>query len=106
MIEEEPVSLVDAPARPLNMIEAINEALDITMARDPDIVILGEDVGYFGGAKHAAEVADVLAQDDDVGIPGHGDVERFVDRLDHVERAHRRFGQADGFFLDHFGAST
>lgn len=53
MLEEEPVSLHDAPARSLNMIEAINEALDITMARDPDVVILGEDVGYFGGVFRA-----------------------------------------------------
>ena len=42
-----------APPRVINMIEAINEALDITMARDPDIVILGEDVGYFGGVFRA-----------------------------------------------------
>ncbi|MBU0668865.1 MAG: alpha-ketoacid dehydrogenase subunit beta, partial [Alphaproteobacteria bacterium] len=35
------------------MIEAINEALDVTMARDPDIVIMGEDVGYFGGVFRA-----------------------------------------------------
>jgi 2-oxoisovalerate dehydrogenase E1 component beta subunit len=58
MIEEQPVSLADAaqsdaPSRPLNMIEAINEALDIMMARDPDVVILGEDVGYFGGVFRA-----------------------------------------------------
>ena len=33
--------------RRLNMIEAINDALDIMMDRDPDVVIMGEDVGYF-----------------------------------------------------------
>jgi 2-oxoisovalerate dehydrogenase E1 component beta subunit len=49
MLEEEPVSLHDAPVRRLNMIEAINDALDIMLARDPDVVIMGEDVGYFGG---------------------------------------------------------
>ena len=32
MLEEEPVSLHEAPTRSLNMIEAINEALDITIA--------------------------------------------------------------------------
>ena len=35
------------------MIEAINEALDLMMARDPDVVIMGEDVGYFGGVFRA-----------------------------------------------------
>ncbi len=39
--------------RRINMIEAINEALDIMLARDPDVVILGEDVGYFGGVFRA-----------------------------------------------------
>jgi len=33
----------------MNMIEAIRSALDVTMDRDPKVVILGEDVGYFGG---------------------------------------------------------
>jgi 2-oxoisovalerate dehydrogenase E1 component beta subunit len=35
--------------RRINMIEAINEALDIMLERDPDVIIMGEDVGYFGG---------------------------------------------------------
>jgi 2-oxoisovalerate dehydrogenase E1 component beta subunit len=33
----------------MNMIEAIRSALDVTMDRDPSVIILGEDVGYFGG---------------------------------------------------------
>ncbi|QJQ33727.1 alpha-ketoacid dehydrogenase subunit beta [Sphingomonas lacunae] len=37
----------------MNMIEAINDALDIMLARDPDVVVLGEDVGYFGGVFRA-----------------------------------------------------
>ena len=52
-IEEAPVSLHDAPMRSLNMIEAINDALDIMLERDPNVVILGEDVGYFGGVFRA-----------------------------------------------------
>ena len=52
-IEEAPVSLADAPVRRLNMIEAINDALDIMLAHDPNVVILGEDVGYFGGVFRA-----------------------------------------------------
>ncbi len=41
------------PPKGMNMIEAINSALDIMLARDPDVVILGEDVGYFGGVFRA-----------------------------------------------------
>jgi len=33
----------------MSMIKAINSALDIMMQKDPTVVILGEDVGYFGG---------------------------------------------------------
>jgi 2-oxoisovalerate dehydrogenase E1 component beta subunit len=33
----------------MNMIEAIRSALDIVMDKDPNVVIMGEDVGYFGG---------------------------------------------------------
>ena len=41
--------------RTMNMIQAINSALDVMMARDPDIVVMGEDVGYFGGVFKATE---------------------------------------------------
>lgn len=37
----------------MNMIEAINSAMDVTMARDPDVVVFGEDAGYFGGVFRA-----------------------------------------------------
>ncbi len=33
----------------MNMIQALNSAQDIMLGRDPDVVIIGEDVGYFGG---------------------------------------------------------
>ncbi|WP_428313310.1 alpha-ketoacid dehydrogenase subunit beta [Hydrocarboniphaga sp.] len=33
----------------MNMIQAINSAIDITMERDDNVVVFGEDVGYFGG---------------------------------------------------------
>lgn len=33
----------------MNMIEAIRSALDVVMDKDPNIVLLGQDVGYFGG---------------------------------------------------------
>jgi len=32
-----------------NMIHALNSAMDIMLGRDPSVVVLGEDVGYFGG---------------------------------------------------------
>jgi len=33
----------------MNMIQALNSALDTMLGRDPDVLIFGEDVGYFGG---------------------------------------------------------
>ena len=40
-------------AQQMNMIQAINSALDVMMDRDPDVVVMGEDVGYFGGVFRA-----------------------------------------------------
>src|SRR5689334_21051447 len=37
----------------MNMIQAINSALDVMMERDPGVVVMGEDVGYFGGVFRA-----------------------------------------------------
>ena len=51
-VEAEAAAKAQATRR-LNMIEAINDALDIMLARDPDVVIMGEDVGYFGGVFRA-----------------------------------------------------
>jgi 2-oxoisovalerate dehydrogenase E1 component beta subunit len=33
----------------MNMVQALNSAMDIMLQRDPRVVILGEDIGYFGG---------------------------------------------------------
>ncbi|MEL7535563.1 MAG: alpha-ketoacid dehydrogenase subunit beta [Pseudomonadota bacterium] len=33
----------------MNMIQAINSAMDVMLEKDPSVVILGQDVGYFGG---------------------------------------------------------
>ena len=38
-----------------NMIQAINDAHRVMMERDPDIVVYGEDIGYFGGVFRATE---------------------------------------------------
>ncbi len=37
----------------MNMIQAINSALDVMLERDDDVVVFGEDVGYFGGVFRA-----------------------------------------------------
>ena len=47
------MSEVAPTLRRMSMIEAINDALDVMMERDPDVVIMGEDVGYFGGVFRA-----------------------------------------------------
>jgi len=33
----------------MTMVQAINSALDCTLAADPNVLVMGEDVGYFGG---------------------------------------------------------
>jgi 2-oxoisovalerate dehydrogenase E1 component beta subunit len=33
----------------MNMIQALNSAIDVMMSRDKRVVVIGEDVGYFGG---------------------------------------------------------
>jgi 2-oxoisovalerate dehydrogenase E1 component beta subunit len=33
----------------MNMIQALNSALDVMMSRDPNVLSFGEDAGYFGG---------------------------------------------------------
>ena len=39
----------------MTMIQAINSALDVMLTRDPDVLIFGEDVGYFGGVFRVTE---------------------------------------------------
>ncbi len=39
----------------MSMIQALNSAMDVMLARDPDVLIFGEDVGYFGGVFRATE---------------------------------------------------
>ena len=33
----------------MNMVQALNSALDVKLSQDPDTLVFGEDVGYFGG---------------------------------------------------------
>ncbi len=39
----------------LNIIQAVNDALRLEMRRDPNVVVLGEDVGKFGGVFRATQ---------------------------------------------------
>jgi 2-oxoisovalerate dehydrogenase E1 component beta subunit len=39
----------------MNMVQALNSAMDVMLSRDPDVVIFGEDVGYFGGVFRATD---------------------------------------------------
>ena len=43
------------PMPVLNMIQAVNDALRLEMRRDRDVVVLGEDVGHFGGVFRATQ---------------------------------------------------
>ena len=39
----------------MNMIQALNSAMDVMMERDRNVVLMGEDIGYFGGVFRATE---------------------------------------------------
>ena len=39
----------------MNMIQALNSALDVMLGKDPNVLIFGEDVGYFGGVFRVTE---------------------------------------------------
>ena len=39
----------------MTMIQALRSAMDVMLERDPDVVIYGQDVGYFGGVFRATE---------------------------------------------------
>ena len=39
----------------MNVIQAVNDALRVAMRKDPDVVVLGEDVGKFGGVFRATQ---------------------------------------------------
>jgi 2-oxoisovalerate dehydrogenase E1 component beta subunit len=39
----------------MSMIQALNSALDVMLAGNPDVLVFGEDVGYFGGVFRVTE---------------------------------------------------
>jgi len=61
-------SIPGGPTRAMNMAEGINAALDEAMARDPDVIVLGEDVGLTGGVFRVTE-----------GLQGSYGEERVID---------------------------
>ncbi len=50
-----PKTAAPASTRTLNLVQAVNEALDIALGSDPKTLILGEDVGKNGGVFRATE---------------------------------------------------
>ncbi len=47
------IDMPSSPVKTMNMIDAINSALDVMLDRDDNVVLLGEDIGYFGGVFRA-----------------------------------------------------
>ncbi|HVC51222.1 MAG TPA: alpha-ketoacid dehydrogenase subunit beta [Stellaceae bacterium] len=39
----------------MNMVQALNSAMDVMLARDPSVLIFGEDVGFYGGVFRVTE---------------------------------------------------
>ena len=39
----------------MNMTQALNSAMDVMLGRDPSVVLMGEDIGYFGGVFRVTE---------------------------------------------------
>ena len=39
----------------MTMVQALNSAIDVMLGEDPDVVVFGEDVGYFGGVFRVTE---------------------------------------------------
>jgi 2-oxoisovalerate dehydrogenase E1 component beta subunit len=55
IIPTEPNAQTQTSIPRMNMIQALNSAMDVMLAQNPDVLIFGEDVGYFGGVFRATE---------------------------------------------------
>jgi 2-oxoisovalerate dehydrogenase E1 component beta subunit len=53
--KEARVASAAGEAKPMTMIQALRSALDVMMERDDNVVVFGEDVGYFGGVFRVTE---------------------------------------------------
>jgi 2-oxoisovalerate dehydrogenase E1 component beta subunit len=47
--------MAEVNATPMTMIQALRSAMDVMLERDDNVVIYGEDVGYFGGVFRCTE---------------------------------------------------
>ncbi|WP_018465930.1 alpha-ketoacid dehydrogenase subunit beta [Calidithermus timidus] len=47
--------IVERGTRVINLVQAVNEALDLALERDPRVVLFGEDVGKMGGVFRASD---------------------------------------------------
>ena len=39
----------------MNMVQALNSAMDVMLDRDPSVILMGQDIGYFGGVFRVTE---------------------------------------------------
>jgi 2-oxoisovalerate dehydrogenase E1 component subunit beta len=39
----------------MNMVQALNSGMDVMLGRDPSVILMGEDIGYFGGVFRTTE---------------------------------------------------
>jgi len=39
----------------MNMVQALNSAMSVMLDRDPDVLVFGEDIGFFGGVFRVTE---------------------------------------------------
>ncbi len=39
----------------MNMVQSLNSAMDVMLGRDPSVILMGEDIGYFGGVFRTTE---------------------------------------------------
>ena len=85
----------------MNMIQALNSALDVMLTEDPDTLIFGEDVGYFGGVFRVTDGLGFLDGGANLGVEfrDQGDVaflipgaEPYQMRLQPLDRVAQRPG--------------
>ena len=53
--KEAQVASAAGERKPMTMIQALRSAHDVMMERDDNVVVFGEDVGYFGGVFRVTE---------------------------------------------------
>ena len=51
----------------MSMVQALNSAIDVMLGRDPNVIVFGEDIGFFGGVFRGCDPRDMT-----VGISAKG----------------------------------